>query len=83
MLKLQDIKIGDEIKINNFKGLGVKAMLIANSPIKEVYEVIAVEEKAVNNAIGAIAIEVEKLSDGRTIVGIIFETDLEYIELVK
>lgn len=83
MLKLKDIKIGDSIKINNITALGSKGMLIANSPLKECYEVISIEENVVNDEVGAVGIKVSELEDGRTIVGVIFETDLEHVELVN
>lgn len=76
MLKLQDIEVGNFIKVKNFKVLGTKALLFLNSPLKEKYEVYSV------NA-GSISVILETRKDGSHSGGIIFEQDLHAIELVN
>lgn len=82
MLKIQDIQVGSFIKVNNFKALGTKALLFANSPLKEKYEVYSVYVGDSEDDVGAISVILETLEDGNHSCGVIFEQDLHAIELV-
>lgn len=83
MLKLEDIKVGDFVKINDFKALGIKAMFFTGSPIKESYKVCSVHLSEGDDDKGAIAVIIDTLEDGRQPCGVIFEEELHAIELVK
>lgn len=83
MSKLQDIEVGSFIKVNDFKALGIKALLFANSPLKEKYEVYSVYVGDGEDDVGAISVILETLEDGNHSCGIIFEHDLHAIELIK
>lgn len=83
MLKLKDIEVGSFIKVNDFKALGTKALLFANSPYKEKYEVHGVYVGEGEDDVSAISVILETNEVGDHSCGIIFEQDLHAIELVK